>query len=74
MYYHINNDSLLSFAEQIAQCDCYSYLSHAKEVADRRKAKTGDNWEVIQTTSVYTTQTLGEAHRAALDVPHMARD
>ena len=42
--------------------------------ADRCKAETGDNWCVIQITSVYTTQTLDEAHREALNVPHMARD
>jgi hypothetical protein len=74
MYYLINNDSDLSIGQQIAQCDTYYNLSTAKKVADLRKNKTGDNWEVIQIASVYTTQTLDEAHREAFDVPHMARD
>ena len=74
MYYLINNDSCLSLAQQIAQCDTTLYLKTAKEWADRRKAKTGDNWSVVKIEDVYTTQTLDEAHREALDVPHMARD
>ena len=74
MYYLINNDSPLSLAEQIALCDTTLYLKTATDWADRRKAQTGDNWCVVQITSVYTTQTLDEAHREALDVPHMARD
>ena len=74
MYYLINNDSPLSLAEQIALCDTTLYLKTATDWADRRKAQTGDNWCVIQITSVYTTQTLDEAHREALDVPHMARN
>jgi len=74
MFYLINNNSDLSFAEQIALCDTTVYLKTAREWADRRKAETGDCWEVILITSAYITQTLDEAHRAALDVPHMGRD
>ena len=74
MYYLINNDSQLSLGQQIAQCDTYHNLSTAKKVADLRKDRTGDNWSVIKIEDVYTTQTFDEAHRAALDVPHMARD
>lgn len=74
MYYLINNDSHQTLGDQIARCDTFHNLDTAKKVADLRKDKTGDNWEVIQITSVYTTQTLDEAHRGALDVPHMARD
>ena len=74
MYYLINDDSHLSLAQQIAQCDTTVYLKTAKEWADRRKAKTGDNWSVVKIEDVYTTQTFDEAHREALDVPHMARD
>jgi hypothetical protein len=74
MYYLINNDSQLSLAHQIAQCDTFHNIANAMRVADLRKKKTGDNWEVIQIKSVYTTQTLHETHMAALDVPHMARD
>lgn len=61
MFYLINNDSNLSLGQQIAQCDTYHNLSTATKVADLRKDKTGDNWEVIQITCVYTTQTLDEA-------------
>ena len=74
MYYLINNDSDLSLAEQIALCDTTLYLKTAQSWADSRKAKTGENWSVIKIGSVYTTQTFDEAHREALDVPHMARD
>jgi hypothetical protein len=68
MYYLINNNSDLSLAQQIALCDTTLYLKTATDWADRRKAETGDNWCVIKITSVYTTQTLDEAHREALDV------
>ena len=74
MYYLINKDSDLSLAEKIALCDTTLYIQTATDWADRRKADTGKNWCVITITSVYTTQTLDEAHREALDVPHMARD
>lgn len=74
MYYLINIDSDLSLAQQIANCDSFWNLATAKKAADLRKDKTGDNWEVLEIKSVYTTQTFDEAHRAALDVPHMARD
>jgi len=57
MYYLINNASDLTFAEQIALSDTTVYLKTAKEWADRRKAETGDNWEVIKLEAVYTTQT-----------------
>lgn len=74
MYYLINNDSQLSLAEQIALCDTFLHLKTAKEVADLRKSKTGDNWEVVEIRTAYMTQTFDEAHWKALDVPHMARD
>ena len=74
MYYLINLDSPLSLAEQIALCDTTLYPKTAKEWADRRKADTGKNWCVIKIGEVYNTQTFDEAHRAALDVPHMGRN
>jgi len=75
MYYLINNDSQLTIAQQIGDThDAIVNRGNAISRADSLKAQTGDNWEVIQITSVYTTQTLDEAHREALDVPHMARD
>jgi hypothetical protein len=64
MYYLINNSSALGLGQQIALADTTLYLKTAKEWADRRKAKTGDNWEVIKIESVYTTQTIDEAHMA----------
>jgi hypothetical protein len=74
MFYLINNDSELSFAQQIAICDTFHNIEPATRAADRKKEKTGQNWEVVAIRTVYTTQTFDEAHRAALDVPHMARD
>ena len=74
MFYLINTESDLSLAEQIAVCDTFTGIASAQRQADNLKAKTGQNWEILQIRSVYTTQTFDEAHRAALDVPHMARD
>jgi hypothetical protein len=74
MFYLINNDSDTSFAQQLATAASYLWLETAKKAADRRKEQTGNNWEVVEIKSAYTTQTFDEAHRAALDVPHMARD
>jgi hypothetical protein len=55
MYYLINNDSDLSFAQQIAIADTYCWLSQAKQQADRRTANTGDRWVVVKIEEVYTT-------------------
>lgn len=74
MYFLINDDSDLSFTQQLAVADSYLWLETAKKSADRRKERTGKNWSIVKIESVYTTQTFDEAHRAALDVPHMARD
>jgi hypothetical protein len=56
MYYLINNDSDLSFAQQIAIADTYCWLSQAKQQADRRTSATGDSWVVIKIEEVYTPQ------------------
>jgi len=74
MYYLINNSSDLSLSEQIARCESFVHLAAARRRADALKALNGNDWEVLEIRSVYTTQTFDEAHRAALDVPHMARD
>jgi hypothetical protein len=55
MYYLINNDSDLSFAQQIAIADTYCWLSQAKQQADRRIANTGDRWVVVKIEEVYAT-------------------
>jgi hypothetical protein len=57
MYYLINNDSELSFAQQIAIADAFSWLETAKRLADSRTAKTGNRWCVVKIEEVYTTQT-----------------
>jgi len=74
MYYLINNNSDMSLTQQIARCDIFANIADAQRWANALKAKTGDNWEVIQIINVYTPQTLDEAHMEALDIPHMARD
>ena len=56
MYYLINNDSDLSFAQQIAIADTYCWLSQAKQQADRRTANTGDRWVVVKIEEIYTPQ------------------
>jgi len=56
MYYLINNDSDLTFAQQIAIADTYCWLSQAKQQADRRTANTGDRWAVIKIEEVYAPQ------------------
>ncbi len=53
MYYLIDNDSDLSFAQQIAIADTFCWLSQAKQQADRRTANTGHRWCVIKIESVY---------------------
>jgi hypothetical protein len=56
MYYLINNDSDLSFAQQIAIADTYCWLSQAKQQADRRTSNTGDRWVVVKIEEVYAPQ------------------
>ena len=56
MYYLINNDSDLSFAQQIAIADTYCWLSQAKQQADRRTANTGERWVVVKIEEVYAPQ------------------
>jgi hypothetical protein len=56
MYYLINNDSDMSFAQQIAIADTYCWLSQAKQQADRRTANTGDRWVVVKIEEVYAPQ------------------
>ena len=56
MYYLIDNDSDLSFAQQIAIADTYCWLSQAKQQADRRTANTGDRWVVVKIEEVYAPQ------------------
>ena len=74
MFYLINNDSELSISQQIATCDTFVNVASAMRSANVKKKMTGKNWEVLEIRSVFTTQTLDEAHMAALDVPNMARD
>ena len=49
-------------------------LYEAQWLADNLKTETGQNYDIIEMKRVWTTQTLDEAHRASLDIPHMARD
>ncbi len=56
MYYLINNDSDLSFAQQIAIADTYCWLSQAKQQADRRTSTTGHRWVVVKIEEVYAPQ------------------
>ena len=73
MYYLINNDSDVSFSQQLATTDTYLRLSVAKKAAERCKDRTGNNYSIIKLESVWTTQTLHEALLEATDVPYMAR-
>jgi hypothetical protein len=54
MYYLINNDSPLSFAQQIAICDTFHDLDSAIRHAKLRSERTGQSWEVIELRSVFT--------------------
>jgi hypothetical protein len=56
MYYLIDNDSDLSFAQQIAIADTFCWLSQAQQQADRRTAKTGNRWVVVKIEEVYAPQ------------------
>ena len=56
MYYLIDNDSDLSFAQQIAIADTYCWFSTAQQQADRRTATTGNRWVVVKIEEVYAPQ------------------
>ena len=56
MYYLINNDSDLTFSQQIAIADTYCWLSQAKQQADRRTDTTGQRWVVVKIEEVYAPQ------------------
>jgi hypothetical protein len=56
MYYLINNDSDLSFSQQIAIADTYCWLAQAKQQADRRTSTTGDRWVVVKIEEIYAPQ------------------
>jgi hypothetical protein len=58
MYYLINNDSDLSFSQQIAIADTYCWLSQAMEQADRRTANTGHSWVVVKIEEIYAPQNI----------------
>ena len=63
MYYLIDNDSDLSFAQQIAVCDTFLWLDAAINSANRRSAQTGHSWEVVEIRNVYTVQAGEEASK-----------
>jgi hypothetical protein len=56
MYYLINNDSPLSFAQQIAIADTFIYEDSAIRTAKRRQEQTGQTWEVVKIACVYNTK------------------
>jgi hypothetical protein len=56
MYYLINNDSDLTFSQQIAIADTYCWLSQAKQQADRRTDTTGQRWVVVKIEEIYAPQ------------------
>lgn len=56
MYYLIDNDSDLSFAQQIAIADTFCWLSQAQQQADRRTARTGHQWAVVKIEQVYAPE------------------
>lgn len=58
MFYLINNDSQLSFAQQIAICDTFDNVASAMRSAQIKKKTTGCNWEVVEMKSVFTTKKL----------------
>lgn len=53
MYYLINNDSDLSFSQQIAIADTTFDLESAMRIVDRRRAATGHSWVVVKIEEVY---------------------
>ncbi|CAB4122641.1 hypothetical protein UFOVP32_47 [uncultured Caudovirales phage] len=67
MFYLIDNDSNRSLGEQIAVCDTTFDLESAMRIVDRRRAATGDDWEVLEIRSVYATHQATNASPAVLD-------
>jgi hypothetical protein len=49
-------------------------LASAKADALALKEQTGENFDIIQQSHVWTTQTFAEAHMLSHDVPNIARD
>lgn len=49
-------------------------LDLAKQFASNRKEEHGIDYDVIEVSTVWTTQTLDEALKLLPDIPHMKRD
>jgi len=49
-------------------------LQEAKNLAEQFKVRLGKQYNIYRVETVYTTQSVDEAHLASFDIPHMARD
>jgi hypothetical protein len=71
MYYIVEKDKHLFDTFKFLGIES---LQNAKNLAEHFKVQTGKQYDIVHVETVYTTQTLDEAHLEATDVPHMARD
>lgn len=69
MFYIVPKDRSI-----IANVAKFNNLEPAKMMALDLKERDGVNYDIIQMETVWTTQTLDEAHRLSLDIPHIGRD
>lgn len=69
MFYIVPKDRSI-----IKNLAAFNTLPEAKTNALGLKEQTGDNFDIIRQERVWTTQTLDEAHRLSLDIPHIGRD
>lgn len=69
MFYIVPKDE--SLIENIGK---FRNLKFAKQFASDRKEEYGINYDIIEVKTVWTTQTIDEAHMLSLDIPHIRRD
>jgi len=69
MFYVVPKDRSVIKSEK-----SFEFRYDAQEFALQRKKETGENYDVINMSRTWTTQTLDEAHMLSLDIPHIGRD
>ena len=69
MFYIVPKDR--SIIKQRAK---FTDLEQAKLYALELKLEENENFDIIEMSNVWTTQTLDEAHMLSLDIPHIGRD
>lgn len=69
MFYVVPKDQSI-----IKNLSAFDTLAAAKADALALKEQTGENYDIIQQSYIWTTQTFAEAHMLSPDVPNITRD